>query len=353
MAIKVGVNTLFLIPGEVGGSETVTRNLLHALRTVAPQTELVLFTNLENHDTFEGYDRILLRVSARSRTWRTLAEQSVLVHAARRAGIDILLSLGYTAPVFGVLRQAVMMYDVQFLAFPDDFGRLSRTAQRWLIPQIAHRADFILTGSSFSQREIVERLRAPISNVHVVPFGVDSVFQPKGGRPFSEPYILCVANAYPHKNLRRLVRVFDRYLSSMVPRLVIVGQPGAGEPDSHPKVTRIHRVDLGELVQLYSGCDVFVLPSLYEGFGLPVLEAMACGARVVTSDCASLPEIALDAATYFDPTDEQEMGSVLLRTLQEPADVREEYRRRGFRRAGEFTWDKTASRVLDVIRTIV
>jgi len=353
VAIKVGVNTLFLIPGKVGGSETVTRNLLHALRTVAPQTELILFTNLENHDTFEDYDRILLRVSARARAWRTLAEQSTLVHAAKQARIDILLSLGYTAPMFGSFRQAVMMYDVQFLAFPEDFGCLSRTVQRWLIPKIAYRSDCILTGSTFSQREIVDRLHVPVSKVHVVTFGVDSVFQPTHDRLFTEPYILCVANAYPHKNLRRLVRVFDRLTSQIRHRLVIVGQSGAGEPDAHPKVTRIHRVEKEELVQLYSACDVFVLPSLYEGFGLPVLEAMACGARVVTSHCASLPEIAGDAATYFDPLNENDMASVLLQTLHEPATVRNEFRTKGFQRAAQFTWDKTASRVLDALKTIV
>lgn len=352
--MRVGINTLFLIPGEVGGSETVTRNLLSTLRTVAPDLELVLFTNRENDATFVDYPRVCLDVAARNRALRVVAEQTSLVRHASRAGVDVLLSLGYTAPLYAPFRQAVMVYDAQFVTHPEDFPLFSRLVQRAIIPRAARRANVVLTGSQFAKRELVERLGAPENSVKVVPFGISSVFSPAvNEQEPGAPYLLCVCNAYPHKNLTRLVRVFQRLSREIPHRLVIVGKSGAGEPPTAPGVERRQQVTLAELVNLYRRCDLFVLPSLYEGFGFPALEAMACGARVVVARAGSLPEVAGDAATYFDPTDEDDMEKVIRTTLEESPETRARYRARGLQRAASFTWEATAAHVAEILRGIV
>ena len=350
--MNVGVNTLFLLPGRVGGSETVTRNLLRAMRRLAPNFTLTLFTNSENHSTFAEYGRIKLRVPARFRVVRTLSEQLLLPRVARRVGVDVLLSLGYTAPLRTAFPQVVMMYDTSFLAYPEDFGWISRVIQRGLIPRVARAVDRILTGSEFARREIARGLGIEENKVHIVPFGVDSAFKPVETRFLADPYVLCVANAYPHKNLNRLVNVFTRLADNIPHRLVLVGQPGMGEPAPHPRVIRFSHVPQARLIQLYSGCDVFILPSLYEGFGLPVLEAMACGARVVVSRAASLPEVAGEAASYFHPEDEHDMAEVLLAALQESPETRNRYRVAGVDRAAKFTWEKTAAAVMDILHAV-
>ncbi|HOJ32951.1 MAG TPA: glycosyltransferase family 1 protein [Candidatus Hydrogenedentes bacterium] len=352
--MRVGVNTLFLIPGEVGGSETVTRNLVSALRTVAPELELLLFTNKENDATFTDYSRVCLNVFARNRASRVIAEQTSLVRQASRARVDVLLSLGYTAPLYTPFPQAVMIYDAQFVAHPEDFPMFSRMVQRVIIPYAARRANVVLTGSHFAKQEIVQRLGVPEKSVEVVPFGISPVFSPaEKDQESGAPYLLCVCNAYPHKNLARFVRVFQSLSREIPHQLIIVGKSGAGEPPPIPRVERRQQVTLSELVNLYRGCELFVLPSLYEGFGFPVLEAMACGARVVAARSGSLPEVAGDAATYFDPTDEHDMANAIRTALEESSDTRTRYRTKGFQQAASYTWEATAARVTEILKGIV
>lgn len=352
--MRVGVNTLFLIPEEVGGSEIYVRNVLPLLPKLDPALELVVFTNRENHDTFAEYERVALDVPARSRARRILAEQGKLVAAARRARPDLLFSPGYTAPLRSPCPQIVAILDVQFCEHPEDFSWLSLQAQRFLVGRASRVADAILTLSEFSRGQLESHLKVPSEKIVVTPLAPSEVFFSPQPCVMDKPFLLYVSNTYPHKNAARLARAFLKIALQIPHDLVIVGQPRAGEPPRDPRIKRIHYLPHGpELAGLFCACDLFVFPSMYEGFGLPVVEAMASGARVVAADAASIPEVAGDAATYFDPVSEDSIGEAILAALSEPAEIRAKFVEKGRTRARSFTWDRCARQTLVAFQQVL
>lgn len=346
--MRVGVNTLFLIPDEVGGAEVYVRGVLPRLCALDPSLELVLFTNRENHETFAEFDRIPLHVPARCRPWRVLAEQTMLVAAARRAHLDLLFSPGYTAPLRAPCPQVVAILDTQFCEHPEDFPWLSLQAQKFLITRAARVADVITTLSEFCRGQIEMHLKVPSQKIIVSPLAPAPAFSGPQPCRLQKPFLLFVSNTYLHKNGARLARAFLNIAHKVPHDLVIVGQSRAGEPPPNPRIKRFfHLLHAGpELVGLFQGCDLFVFPSLYEGFGLPVVEAMAAGARVVAARAASIPEVAGDAATYFDPTSEEAIGRAILDVLDEPPKTRQRFIEIGRARARQFTWDRCARQTL-------
>jgi glycosyltransferase involved in cell wall biosynthesis len=355
--MRVGVNALFLIPGEVGGTEVYLRHLLPALTVLDPGLELVLFTNRENHDSFAGFQRVALGVSARSRPRRILAEQWALPRAARAQDLDLLFSPGYTAPFRCSVPQVVTIHDVQFCAFPEDFSWIALQAHRFFVTRAARAAQVVLTVSEFSRAEIQHHLHVNpehIAVAHEAPAEMveESPDPPEtpGIEPYltgERPFLLYVANTYPHKNAARLRAAFLRLADAIPHDLVIVGQPGRGEPDPHPRLKRFHRVTTQELRTLYGACALFVFPSLYEGFGLPVVEALDAGARVVAARAAAIPEVAGEAASYMDPYDEEAMATAIKKALDEPLDCRQAFHEAARTQADSFSWRQCAQGTLD------
>lgn len=348
--MRIGVNTLFLIPGEVGGSEVFTRALLDAVRQHRSAPELVLFTNEENHDTFAGYERVPTNVDASERIMRILAEQFVLPRFVREQRVDILLSPGYTGPARCGCPRVVVTHDTQFLAHPEDFSFFERLAHRIFVGGSAWAADHILTPTEFSKREIETRLKIDSNLVTVIGEAPDPTYfdpQPCDRRT---PFLLYVANTYPHKNAQRLVSAFATIADRIPHDLVIVGKARGGEPSSHPRVVRLSGLSDRELCGLYHACALYVSPSLYEGFGLPVTEAMAAGARLVLADAATHRELAEDCATYFDPRDEHGIANAILDALAEPESVRDSLRAMAIARAQQFSWEATAGRVMGALQ---
>lgn len=352
--MRIGVNLLFLLPAQVGGTETYVRNLLPALLDLDRAPDLVLFTNRENHETFEGFERVALGVKARSRTRRILAEQLLLPAAAARARVDILFSPGYTAPLRARVPQVVTIHDAQFRAHPEDFPAPARWAHAFFVTRAARAADAVLAVSQFARGELRERLGVPDAKIRVT--GEAPAPPPPEPWPLppgvSPPFLLCVGNTYPHKNIRPLAEVFARNADDIPHRLVIVGQPRAGEPAPHPRIQRIHRLSPPELFGLYRACDLFVFPSRYEGFGLPVAEAMAAGARVAAARAAAVPEVAGDAATYFDPDDPDDIARAIREALGESPERRRALVEAGRARAASFTWAACARRTLDAFSEV-
>ena len=358
----LGVNTLFLIPGRVGGSETYLIETLQAMLKLhaGPCT---LFTNRENdaglRERFDdGRGRIRfdrLDFAATNRYQRIVREQVQLAGRVRRAKCDVLWSPGYTACLLTRCPQLVTIFDMQYRRFPHDLSPLAWLTTHLLVSLAVRRCRMILTTSAFSKTEIVDLLRVSPTRVGVTSAAADAGFDGSATADAvstATPYLLCVANSYPHKNLVSLVQAFDAVADQIPHRLVLVGGPGRGEAALKAALrtahhaTRIERragLTREQLAALYRGAALFVFPSLYEGFGLPVLEAMRAGVPVLTTRCASLPEVGGDAADYADSGEPRALVEALLRVLARPPEERAARILAAKQHAATFTWAKTAS----------
>jgi glycosyltransferase involved in cell wall biosynthesis len=178
---------------------------------------------------------------------------------------------------------------------------------------------------------------------------MSGLFREPRACPVEHPFLLYIANTYPHKNAERLVRAFASIADRIPHRLVVCGQPREGEPASHPRLVRLRHIPYGDLIGLVQAADLLVFPSLYEGFGRPVVEAQEAGTRVIASNAASIPEIGGTGATYFDATSEAAIAKAILEALNEPPDVRTRYLAAGKENATRFTWDACARETLRAI----
>jgi len=377
--ITIGVNTLFFIPSEVGGSETYLRKTLVAMAEQADGDRLVVFTNLENHDTLkadlEAFPQVAfvqLKFRAMNRPVRIIREQLELPFKVKSSGVDVLWSPGYTAPLFAPCHQVVSILDMQYKAFPRDLTFAARLATDFLVKAAARRTDQIIAISQFSKAEIVRYTSADARKVEVVypaasPRFADPLAEDERTRlvgsliPDSIPYFLCVAATYPHKNVSALVEAFGQLMDRIPHNLVIVGNARLGEPEvaralgtirDPARVIRLKRLSELELVALYQGCDAFVFPSLYEGFGLPVLEGLIAGVPVVTTRCASIPEVGGEAAQYFDPEDPAALPAAILAVKGWSPAERQERIQKGREFARSFSWSTTAHGTLKILRAV-
>jgi len=374
--MRIGINTLFLIPGEVGGTETYLRQTLLAIAGNFPGIELVLFTNSENNSvlrndlgSFRQVKFVLLDFKASNRYARIIREQVELPGKVKSAGVDILWSPGYTAPYFCSCPQVVTIPDMQYKSFPQDLTLLARVVTDILVRMAVHRSRRLIAISNFSRDEIAGHTGADRKKIDVVHLAANPAF---GGiipeatgkavlselMPVDRPYILSVANTYPHKNMHALVRAFGLIMKDIPHNLVIVGSPRFGEQvlqvalnglADRKRVIRLEKLAMRQLVSLYQGCDVFVFPSLYEGFGLPVLEAMMAGVPVIGTRNASIPELGGEDIEYFDPSIPGELEKKMMQVLSWSSGKRQERTTAARRRAETFSWKRTAEQTLECI----
>ncbi|MBR3084940.1 MAG: glycosyltransferase family 4 protein [Kiritimatiellae bacterium] len=365
----LGVNALFLIPGEVGGTQTYIVETLRAMLPMLP-CRCTIFTNSECDSFLReelgdvhapcGLDFDCLGFRARRRPSRILREQLQLPRHVRRAGCDVLWSPGYTAPLMCRARQVVSIHDMQYRRFPGDFSIQARLATHMLVTLAARRCDRVVTLSDFAKGEIVRFAGIDAGKIAVTGVGVAGSVC--GGKPAKTadgaPFILSVAASYPHKNLPVLVRAFASIAGEFPHRLVIVGGRGLGEKALAAEIAaspfrgRIERrnwVSAEELAGLYAGAGLFAMPSLYEGFGIPVIEAQRAGVPVVTTRCASLPEACGKAAIYADGGDEAAIAAAMRRGLLLTPRDREALVSSGRENAARFTWTRCAERTLAAI----
>ena len=262
-------------------------------------------------------------------------EQAWLPLAAR--GCDLVYSPANLAPLASG-RNAVVIHDLAALRHPEWYGRAYAAWQRALLPRLARRAAVLLTVSEFSKGEIVEVTGVDPERVHVAPGGVDERFSPNARRPVARPYVLTVATRSARKNLAAL----DTARAVLAERgidLVAAGSGRAYMPSGNGGPRPLGYVPEPGLPALYAGASAFVLPSLYEGLGLPCLEAMASGTPVVASNRTALPETCGDAALLVDPADPAAIADAVLAAL---GHERERLVSAGLERARGFSWERTA-----------
>jgi glycosyltransferase involved in cell wall biosynthesis len=326
-----------------------------ALALVQEGVRLTVFAGREAYsslaDELEGAEVVRLPVTAQSRVRRVLAEQTLLPAAVRRAGIDLLHNTLNTAPAIPGIPQVTTIHDVIYERFPETAGVLS-VGVAVLVPLAARRSKLVLTDSQASKRDLVSLLGVDSERIVVAPLGPGI---PEPAEPLSEatvrerldlggkPLVLTVAAKKPHKNLARLLEAIQ--LPETEVTLLVPGFETAYESElrqqAGDRVRFAGWVDDELLDGLYRAAACFVLPSLAEGFGLPVLEAMIRGTPVACSDIPVLREVAGDAALYFDPLDPAAIAAALERCLA-GADLRSQLSAAGRDRAALFTWEAAA-----------
>lgn len=279
-----------------------------------------------------------------------------LAHALR--GLtrgDLFFSPGYSAPLFCAAPFVFTVHDLNHIDRPENSSPSKRLYYATVLKRACRRAARILTVSEFSRQRIIDWSGVSQQQVLNVGCGVGPEFHPAVepyGLPF--PYFLCVSNRKRHKNELRLVAAFAQARFAAEMHLVFTGEPTAelaGCIARHNVAMRVHFVGTvpdAKLPSLYRGAEALVFPSLYEGFGLPVLEAMACGTPVVTSNVTALPEIAGDAALFVDPTSVEQISEAMQRIVSEP-ELRRQLRENGLARAARFSWEATAAKVHELL----
>lgn len=296
-------------------------------------------------------------------------DQVSLPRALARDRISVFLSPYYKGPLLAPCPFVLTMHDLFFIGYPGRSRPLYDAAAIRLARLYARRARAIIADSTYSKRCIEERLRVDPAKVTVIPVALGAEFTPtaltdavRRRYGIDGPYVLYLGNFRPHKNVPRLLGAYAALPVGLRAdsRLVLAGGDRAGRSALEGLAARLGvadrvvfagRIADADLAALYSGATLFVLPSLEEGFGLPALEAMACGTPVLAADRAALPELTAGAATLVDPEDAAAMTTAMARLLS-TAELRADLRRRGLRRAGEFGEERTAGRALALLRAV-
>jgi glycosyltransferase involved in cell wall biosynthesis len=286
--------------------------------------------------------------------------------------IDILVDLVARIPLIPTCKVVSFIHDVGYLTMPEYLDAWTLGPTRLSIRLAARLASALLTNSYYTQREFCEHYGVPESKVHVTYMGYDqNLFREEPPSPdrsqavlarygIRKPYVLYLGVIQGRKNLKGLIQAAE-YWSARRPdlHLVLAGKRGWNcddiylEADRLPSLVHlIGRVDAEERPILYSSAECFVLPSFYEGFGMPIVEAMACGTANVLSDRGAMPEVAEEAAVYFDPNDIPAMAEAILRVVEDRS-LRSELQKKGMARSRTFTWDAVCSVTASALRALV
>jgi glycosyltransferase involved in cell wall biosynthesis len=359
--VRIGINALYLIPGGVGGTEIYLRELLAALADLDQTNEYLVFTNLETQSDLvpkqANFHWKPQAVHARFRPARILWEQIVLPFEAARYRLDVLFNPGFTAPLFSPCRQVTVFHDLQHKRHPEYFRWFDLPFWQFLLWMAAHRSHRLIAVSEATRSDLLRFYSIPKERIAVVHHGVESAFS-RLDRSHTESYLLCVSTLHPHKNLPRLIRAYGRKKRDF--RLILAGLRGFHAEAIERLIEDLKLQDSvritgwvprEELYSLYARARAFVYPSTFEGFGMPVLEAMAAGIPVACSDIPPLREVAADAALFFDPLNEDDIASGIERVMSD-ASLQERLTTAGRERARPFTWVRCAEQTLKVLSDV-
>lgn len=368
--MHIGLNLIFLVPGETGGMEVYARELIPALLSEAPPgTRVTAFVNREAAAAGGGpwgelLPAVTVPVNARSRVQWVLGEQTLLPRMAAGRKVDLLHSMASTAPLWGGFRRVTTVHDLIFARFPEAHSGIRDKGMRLLVPGAARRSRRVIVDSQSTRDDLMKLFGIRSERIDVVPLGIGAIRR-AGALPEREVrarfdlgdrrVLLSLSAKRPHKNLLALIGALARIVREERPVLVLPGYRTAHEAELRERASALGVagdvrfpawVSPEELEGLWQLAQGFVYPSLYEGFGLPVLEAMARGVPVACSDASSLPEVASGAALLFDPREEPAIAQAMRRLLDDP-ELAASLRARGLDRVKEFSWQRTARLTLD------
>jgi glycosyltransferase involved in cell wall biosynthesis len=370
--LRTGINGT-LLTGRTGyrltGVHRYIERLLAELPSVLPDDELLVYTG-RGVSLPVGLEARSARFPLDNPALRIVWERSALPLMSRRDRLDLFHGTVNTLPHGLRGRSVVTIHDLALLRWPEQVPARRYRYLAKAIPDAVRRADRVIAVSEATKRDIVELLLASPEKVVVTPLGVDSRFSPpdpeaidafQARHGITRPFILSVGTLEPRKNLPRLLEAFASLLDKIPHDLVLVGPEGWRQGELRE---RLEQLKLGDRLRMtgfvadeelpfwYAAADVVAIPSLYEGFGLPVLEAMASGGVVVTSNVSSMPEVAGDGALLVEPQSVEAIADGLTRAVQD-AELRESIRARGLARAREFTWRRTAELTARVYREVL
>jgi glycosyltransferase involved in cell wall biosynthesis len=360
--LRIGVNALYLIPGGVGGTEIYLRGLLAALGEIDRRDRYFVFTNRETESDLApqlpNFELLPQAVRAVSRPARILWEQTFLPLAAARLHLDVMLNPGFTAPLFCPCPQVTVFHDLQHKRHPEYFRWFDLPFWNFFLFWAAQVSRLVLADSDATAADLRRFYRLPESKLRVAPLGVDPAFFALRARRKPEPFLLSASTLHPHKNLDGLLRAFAGF-RKLHPefRLIVCGIHGfftgpleelresLGLRDAVEFPGWIPREDLHDL---YARAWAFVYPSRFEGFGLPVPEALAAGVPTACSHIQPLAGIAGGAALQFDPLDTEAMTRAMRRIVEDD-ELRARLAEAGPQRAARFTWRATAEATLEAL----
>ena len=350
--MRVGLSLLTFSPGDLGGSETYARQLVKSLARIGT-LEYAVFVPARAKDAAEGLPTVEVKdPPVAKRGPLRIVAMALQARRTKEVGENLtavdVIHYPLTVPSPRVQAPTVVtLHDVQHRDLPEFFGPARRSFRRLAYDRAARSAAAVIVTSEFVRDRARDALGLDGDRIHVVPHAIDhTVFRPQADEE-REPLILYPARAWPHKNHARLFQAFATLRETRPHlRLVLTGG-GLDRLDPLPEgVENLGEVPAAQLASLYRRAACLVYPSLYEGFGIPPLEAMACGCPVAASNAGAIPEVCGDAAVFFDPTDVEAMAAAMV----DADNRRDELRGLGLARAASYTWDETARRHEDVYR---
>ena len=339
------INARFLTQ-ELRGVQRFAEQTCLALKQIRDDVVFVAPHGIKMHESAK-----VLEVQCIGRNSGHLWEQLDLPLYLRRQGNPLLVSLCSTAPLmYG--NQIATHHDITYVRHPESYTRAFRTLYRVMTPILLMRIKALLTVSNFSKGEISQFYNYPENKIFVVPNAVSDAFQPGPPLTNKQDYLLAVSSPSAHKNFSRMIEAFLTLRTQEDLQLHIVGAASEifSDPslqrlaNSDPRIHFLGRLSDAELIAQYQGATAFVFPSLYEGFGIPPLEAQACGCPVLAANAASIPEVLQASALYFDPVDVGHIASAMERILTD-LPLRQSLRRRGLNNVTRFSWEDSARRV--------
>jgi glycosyltransferase involved in cell wall biosynthesis len=367
--VKIAVEARYLLTREKTGVENYTYGLLAAIARLEGDQELQLYLHRrprsQEFDLLQPFlisPRSIFHIVPPLKLWLKIW----LPLAMRRRRADIALFPGSILPWLNLIPAVMLVYDLCWATYPECYPAREIAIFRDIYPRSLRAAKLVIAISEATKKEISRVYGTPEAKIKVIPSGVDPVFAPvaKAAEAVSRDwqlspgYILAVGTAHPRKNIAALLRAYAQLPVSGRPPLALTGPAGpTTDPLAHlaeelgvgQQIRWLGYVKTEDLPALYSAAGVFVMPSLYEGFGMPVLEAMACGAPVICSNTTAFPEVAGEAGLLIDPTKPEALAGALQKVLNNP-ELAEEMRQKGWQQAAHFSWERSGHLALKYLQ---
>ncbi|MBX2966282.1 MAG: glycosyltransferase family 4 protein [Cyclobacteriaceae bacterium] len=370
--MKIGIEVQRLFRKERFGIETSALELINELYKLKSKHAIVVFTKKgSNHDLFTGCEEFDFRQVA-GKLFVDL-EQVFLPIAARKEKIDILHCTGNTTPIFSPVPIIQTLHDIIFMdPIPKTdslYQRFGNYYRRFIVPIVSKKSHTIITVSQYEKDRIVKRLNIPESKVHVIHNGINSRFKKNNDKfilesfiqkySLPEKYILFIGNNSYRKNPERVLQAYTQYYNRNKSNTLALVTPGLSRDFVDQSLRTLKQehlrnhiytpgyIDSDDLPLLYSCSTIFLFPSLSEGFGMPVLEAMACGVPVITSNTSSIPEIAGRSAKLIDPYNTEAIADVLIELIENPQ-LMSDLSLGGVLQAEKFRWNKVAEKTMEI-----